>query len=111
MDRDLAGATLRRWELGLPVSEVAFYKAAAVMGVDPGAALTEARFFSSLDRYLAAGEPMTDAQHFYFSSAAGEDPGHIEKVASAYRLTRDELVMRKLAAQRFSPSLEKIALM
>ncbi len=111
MDSDLAGAVFRRWENGLPVSEINFYKAASILGVDPAAALTEARYYTALDSWLSKDAAMSPVERHYFSLAVGEDPDHLEKVASAYSVDPDLLLVQKLAARGFHPDLEKIALM
>jgi hypothetical protein len=50
MDRELAEAVLERWADGDPVYEATLYKAASVLGVDPDAALMEARSCSRSGR-------------------------------------------------------------
>lgn len=111
MDFELASAVFRRWEDGLPVSETNLYKAASVIGVDPDAVLTEARFLTAFDKYAAAQRPMTQIEFAYFSLAAGVNPYHLEKTASRNNLDPEELLVEKLRSSNFKADLEKIALM
>lgn len=111
MDRELAGAVLQRWSEGLPVYEGTLYKAASVLGLDPKDALAEARFYTALDGLLLEKRAMTPYERVYFSLAAGMLPDALEKTASAYNLTSDELVLEVLRTHSFIPDLEKIALL
>jgi hypothetical protein len=111
MDRELAGAVFRRWDQGLPVAETNLYKAASVLGVDPDAALAEARYYTALDRHLMSGESMSDGERVYFSAAAGWNSNSMDKLAGAYGLTPDELIIHSLRERDFQPALEKLALM
>ncbi len=112
MDVTLAGAVFQRWEQGLPVSEASFHKAAAALGVDPDAALTEARFITAFDKYASAHRRMTPLEKMYFGLAAGiEDPGELTKTASAYLIDQEHLIRKMLEQRGYSPDLEKIALM
>lgn len=115
MDREMAGAVLQRWNDGLPVFEGALYKAAAVCGIDPEAALTEARYYTVLDQYLlekqATGRPMNEAELIVFSLAAGYEPESMVKTAADYGLDGDELVLRSLYMRDWAPDLEKLALL
>jgi hypothetical protein len=111
MDRDVAGSVFKRWDLGLPVFEGTLYKAAQVLGVDPELALTEARFYTHLDRAFERGGPFTSSEREYFSIASGFDPSAMEKTAEAYGFdSPDALIVRALRRRDFSPDLEKLAL-
>lgn len=109
MDRELAGAVLQRWEEGLPVAETALYKAASVLGIDPDAALMEARFYTHLDRFLLEKRAMSTSERILFSLAAGINPFEMVKTASKYKLSSDELVLFALREKGFVPDLEKLA--
>ncbi len=111
MDRELAGAVLDRWRDGLPVREGTLYKAASALGIDPQAALMEARFYTHLDSYLLEKRAMTRGERRLFSLAAGIDPRTMVKTASAYGLSQDELIIAALRERDFVPNLEKLALM
>lgn len=114
MDRDLAQAVLTRWNEGLPVYEGTLYKAAAYMGIDPDAALLEARFYTVLDNALMekmAGYDFEDWERSLLSAAAGHDPYTLEKTASVYGLDQDELVIRALVERNWAPDLQKLAMM
>jgi ribosomal protein L12E/L44/L45/RPP1/RPP2 len=108
MDRELAGAVLQRWQDGLPVAETAFYKAAAVMGMDPAAALEEARFYTHLDSFLMEKRAMTPEERRYFSAAAGVDHRQLVKTASRYRLDEESLILRQLEQRNWVPDLQGI---
>lgn len=106
MDRELAGAVLRRWEEGLPVAETTFYKAASALGVDPASALIEARFYTVLDHYLTkqAGQEMPPGHLAVCAAALGvQSLGALEKAASAYGFTPTELVIESLRERGFRP--------
>lgn len=109
MDRDLAGAIIGRWGQGLPVSEVSLYKAASALGIDPMAALIEARFYTYLDNYLLEKRAMSKAERIVFSAAAGLSHNSMEKSASSYGLSADELIIEALRERDFVPDVEKIA--
>jgi hypothetical protein len=109
MDRELAGAVVRRWDSGLPVSETALYKAASELGIDPMAALVEARFYTYFDNYLLEKRAMSKAERIVFSAAAGISSNSIEKSASAYGLNTDELIIEALKERNFVPDIQKIA--
>lgn len=110
MDRELAEAVFRRWFEGQPVYEGTLYKAASVMGADPDAVLTEARFYHHLDRALERGTGFTAPEKAYFSAAAGFDHADMEKTASVYGFEdSDSLIIRALRRRDFHPDLEKIA--
>lgn len=109
MDRELAGAVFQRWQEGLPIAETTFCKAASALGVDPNAALLEARFYSVLDNYLLEKRAMTGSERVLFSVAAGFDPTIMVKTASAHGLSSDELVLEALRQQGFRPNLTKLA--
>lgn len=111
MDRELAEAVLSRWEEGLPVSEITLCKAASALGIDPQAALLEARFQTAVDRYLIkqAGQPMSRAQIVVFSLGAGLDPFVMEKTASSYGFSTEELILEALADRNWVPDLQKLA--
>lgn len=112
MDRELAGAVFDRWEHGLPVFESTLYKAASVLGADPDAVLTEARFYHHLDRALERGTGFTAPERAYFSAAAGYDHGDMEKTASAFGFeSSDSLILRALRNHHFQPDIEKIAML
>jgi len=109
MDRELAGAVLSRWESGLPVSETNLYKAAAAMGIDPMAALVEARFYTYFDSYLMEKRAMTRKERHVFSAAAGLATSHLEKTASSFGFSPDTLIVETLRNNNFVPNLIKIA--
>ncbi len=109
MDRELAGVVLEKWENGEAVSEKQLYKAAQAVGVDPMAALVEARFFTYLDNYLTEKRAMSRGERAVFSAAAGIAPGIMVKTASAHGFSPDELIVEALRERNFVPSLEKIA--
>ncbi len=109
MDRELAGVVIEKWENGEAVSEKHLYKAASVLGIDPMAALVEARFFTYLDSYLLEKRAMSGAERAVFSAAAGIPPGVMMKTASAHGFSPDELIIEALRERNFVPSLEKIA--
>jgi hypothetical protein len=116
MDHELAQAVFQRWGAGLPVAETTFYKAAQVIGVDPGDALLEARFYTMLDHdlsKLASGANLDSASIRIYSAAAGENPTSLVKTASRYQLSPSALVMQKLAQRNWVPDLQmlKMALM
>ena len=110
MDRELAGAVLERWSAGEPVAETALYKAASALGVDPQAALTEARFLTYVDKYLLEKRAMSGAERIVFSAAAGYWHGSMTKTASAHGLSPDELIIESLRERNFVPDLHKIAM-
>lgn len=109
MDRELAGAVIQRWESGLPVAETTLYKAASALGVDPMAALIEARFYTALDSYMYEKRAMSQAEHIVFSVAAGLNPFVMEKTATAYGFSPEELVLEALRRQEWIPLIEKLA--
>lgn len=111
MDRELAGAVIKRWEDGLPVAETTFYKAASVLGIDPQGALREARFFTHLDRFLLEKRAMSATERKYFSAAAGYNPHAMIKTAAAHGFSPDELILEALRERDFVPDLEKLALL
>jgi translation initiation factor IF-2 len=112
MDLTLAGAVFQRWEQGLPVSEASFHKAAALLDIDPDAALTEARFKSAFSKYASENRRMTPIEKMYFGLAAGiEDPDELTKTASAYLVDQERLICRLLEQRDYLPDFEKIALM
>lgn len=110
MDRDLAGAVLRRWDAGLPVTENAMYKAASVLGINPALALAEARFYTHLDSYILEKRAMTKGERIFFSLAAGIDPYAMVKTASAHGFCPEELILEALRDRDWVPDLRKIAL-
>lgn len=109
MDRELAGAVFKRWEDGLPVAEVSLYKAASVFGIDPQAALAEARFYTCLDRYLLEKRAMTKNERQLFSLAAGFEPGVMVKSAAAFGLSPDELIVGALRELNWVPKLANLS--
>jgi hypothetical protein len=109
MDRELAGAVIDRWSNGLPVAETALYKAASALGIDPMAALIEARFYTYFDQYLLEKRAMTRTERKIFSAAAGMEPSSMEKAASSFGFTTDELIVEALRRNGFVPNIEKIA--
>lgn len=109
MDRELAGVVIEKWENGEAVSEKHLYKAASVFGIDPMAALVEARFFTYLDNYLLEKRAMSLAERAVFSAAAGIPAGVMVKTASAHGFSPDELIVEALRERNFVPALEKIA--
>lgn len=110
MDRELAEAVFVRWGEGLPVFEGTLYKAASVLGADPDAILTEARFYHHLDRALDRGTGFTLPEREYFSAASGYDPDQMEKTAEAYGFeSSDSMIMRALAKRHYVPDVEKLA--
>jgi hypothetical protein len=109
MDRELATAVLQRWEEGLPVTEGNLYKAASVLGIDPGQALLEARYYTQLDKYLEKRGSMTPAQRQLFSAAAGMDSRVMVKTASWSGFSPEELIIEALRENDFAPDLEKLA--
>lgn len=109
MDRELAGAVISRWTNGLPVSETALYKAASALGIDPMAALIEARYYTYLDNYLSEKRAMSRAERIVFSAAAGFSNNSMEKNAKAFGVSTDELIVEALAANGFVPDVVKIA--
>lgn len=109
MDRELAGAVLERWSSGEPVAETALYKMAEALGIDPQAALTEARFLTYVDSYLLEKRAMSGAERIVFSAAAGFDSRSMTKTASVHGLSPDELIIEALRERNFVPDLEKIA--
>lgn len=111
MDRELASAVLGRWNDGDPVAEVALYKAASVLGVNPQDALTEARFLSYFDSYLLEKRAMSGAERLVFSAGAGFSAGSMTKTASAHGLSPDELIVEALRERNFIPDLSKLAMM
>lgn len=113
MDRELASAVFKRWNDGYPVAETTFYKAASALGVNPDDALLEARFYTMLDvdlRKLASGHPIPGASLIAYAAAAGHDPLHLVKTASAYHLNPVELILEKLASRRWVPDLNMLKL-
>jgi hypothetical protein len=109
MDRELAGVVIEKWENGEAVSEKHLYKAAQALGIDPMAALVEARFFTYLDNYLLEKRAMSIAERAVFSAAAGIPAGIMVKTASAHGFSPDELIVEALRERNFVPSIEKIA--
>jgi hypothetical protein len=110
MDRELAEAVFVRWGEGLPVYEGTLYKAASVLGADPGAVLAEARFYHYLDRALERGTGFTAPERDYFSAASGYDPDEMEKTAEACGFeSSDNMILRALAKRHFVPDIEKLA--
>jgi len=110
MDRELAGAVLERWSSGEPVAETALYKMAEALGIDPQAALTEARFLTYVDSYLLEKRAMSGAERIVFSAAAGFDSRSMTKTASVHGLSPDELIIEALRERNFVPDLVKIAM-
>jgi hypothetical protein len=110
MDRELAEAVLERWNAGDPVSEMGLYKAAQALGIDPQAALAEARFHTYVDSYLLEKRAMSGAERIVFSAAAGFDAGSMTKTASVHGLSPDELIIEALRERNFVPDLSKIAM-
>lgn len=109
MDRELAGAIIQRWEDGLPVSETSLYKAASVMGINPMAALVEARFFTYLDNCLLEKRAMSRGERVVFAAAASMTDGVMTKTASSFGLSPDELIIEALRERGFVPDIVKIA--
>lgn len=109
MDRELAGVVIEKWDNGEAVSEKHLYKAAQALGIDPMAALVEARFFTYLDSYLLEKRAMSRAERAVFSAAAGIPVGVMTKTASAHGFSPDELIVEALRERGFVPALEKIA--
>lgn len=109
MDRELAGIYIQKWEDGQPISEVNLYKAASVLGIDPDAALVEARFISYLDNCLSEKRAMSLAERIVFSAGASLDSGIMTKTASAYGFSPDELIVEALRERNFVPDVIKIA--
>ena len=110
MDRELAGAVFQRWERGLPVAETAIYKAASALGINPQAALNEARFYTRLDSYLLEKRAMTRGERKYFSLAAGIDPTIMVKTAFAHRISPEELILGALESNNWVPKLAMLAM-
>jgi DNA polymerase-3 subunit gamma/tau len=110
MDRELAEAVLERWHAGDPVSEMGLYKAAHALGIDPQAALAEARFHTYVDSYLLEKRAMSGAERIVFSAAAGFDSSSMTKTASVHGLSPDELIIEALRERNFVPDLSKIAM-
>ncbi len=110
MDKELAGAVLQRWQDGLPVAETTLYKAASVLGIDPDAALLEARYYTVLDSYLTSEKTaMNGAVHALLSCAAGLDPSRMIKTATVHGFAPSEFVIEALRERGFVPDLEKLA--
>lgn len=109
MDKEVAVAVLDRWDQGEPVSEVNLYKAASALGIDPMAALVEARFYTYLDSCLLEKRAMSLGERAVFSAAAGLSSGIMTKTASAHGFSPDELILEALRDRGFVPNLEKIA--
>lgn len=109
MDRELAGVVLERWELGYPISETQLYKAASALGIDPMAALIEARFYTCLDSCLLEKRAMSRGERIIFSAAAGLNDRAMTKTASAYGVSPDELILEALRERGFVPDVVKIA--
>ena len=109
MDNELASAVFQRWNDGLPVAETTLYKAASAVGVDPGDALLEARFYTMLDADLrkmaSGGGPPDPSSVPAYSAAAGYGSQELEKTASAFHLDPLELSFNKLAEQNWVPNL------
>jgi hypothetical protein len=114
MDKELAGAVFRRWDEGLPVAETTLYKAAQALGVDPQAALVEARFQTYLGTYLSKHASLDRAHRILFSAAAGIPLRSMEKSASQGGVSPDELIVYALKDRGWSPylkGLHKLAVM
>lgn len=109
MDREIARAVLEKWDNGEVVSEMNLYKAASALGIDPKAALVEARFFTYLDSYLLEKRAMSLGERAVFSAAAGIPAGVMTKTASAHGFSVDELIVEALRERNFVPNLQKIA--
>ncbi len=109
IDKELANKILERWEDGNAVSETSLYKAAQAIGINPMAALVEARFFTYLDNYLLEKRAMSRAERAVFSAAASMPLGVMVKTASAYGFNPDELIVEALRERNFVPDLSKIA--
>lgn len=109
IDKELANKVLERWENGNPISEVSLYKAAQAIGINPMAALVEARFFTYLDNYLLEKRAMSRAERAVFSAAASMPLGVMVKTASTYGFSPDELIVEALRERGFVPDLSKIA--
>lgn len=109
MDRELAGVVLEKWGAGEAVGEVQLYKAASALGIDPMAALVEARFYTYLDSCLIEKRAMSVGERIVFSAAAGMSPGPLVKTASAYGVSADELIIEALRERDFVPDIVKIA--
>lgn len=109
MDRELAGAIIQRWEDGLPVSETQLYKAASAMGINPMAALVEARFYTYLDSCLLEKRAMSRGERAVFAAAASMSDGVMTKTASSFGLSPDELIIEALRERGFVPDVVKIA--
>lgn len=109
MDKELAHKVLERWENGNPISETSLYKAAQAIGINPMAALVEARFFTYLDNYFLEKRAMSRAERAVFSAAASMPLGVMVKTASVYGFSPDELIVEALRERNFVPDLSKIA--
>lgn len=109
MDRELASAVFRRWDDGLPVAETTLYKAAAALGVDPQAALVEARFLTYLGDYLQKHAELDRTHRILFSAAAGLSDQRMEKAAFLHRVDPDELILHALRERDFVPDLAGLA--
>jgi hypothetical protein len=109
MDRELAGTYLSLWEKGLPIGETTLFKAASALGVDPERALVEARFYTYFDSYLMEKRAMSRMERIVFSACAGIDPFAMQKTASAYGFSPDELIVEALRERGFVPDLDKLA--
>lgn len=116
MDTDLAQAVFRRWQEGYPVYEGTLVKAAEALGVNPGAALLEARYYTQLDRgltKLAQGRQLSPVEAGWLVMAAGSG---VVKVAEAHGLDPVELALQALEARDWQPDfrefeVEKLAFM
>ena len=107
MDTDLAQAVFQRWEEGLPVFEGTLYKAAEALGVNPGAALLEARYYTQLDRglvKLAQGRQLSPVEAGWLVMAAGSG---VVKVAEAHGLDPVELALQALEARNWQPDFRE----
>lgn len=107
MDYQLARATLKNWNEGLPVAEKQLYKAAEVLDLNPKEVLREARFNTILDGYLARGGEMLNSERAYFSNSLGSDFNQVTKLGSI----ADELILRSLLEVNWTPDLRKLAFM
>lgn len=109
MDRELAGKVIEKWENGEAVSETHLYKAAQAIGINPMAALVEARFYTYLDNCLLEKRAMSLGERAVFSAAASIPLGVMTKTASAHGFSPDELIIEALRERNWVPDLKKIA--
>ncbi len=109
MDRDLALATIDRWNSGRPVTEEKLYKAAFMLSDEADNILGEARYFTILDSYLERGGGMYESEKAFFSKVAGSNYFELQKTASTYAIPEELLLLRSLASNHFVPDLDKIA--